>query len=101
MSCRSLYVIRIFFKPKVVLNTSDSLTGKIGNVIEGNDDRQLFLDAYSFSIAVLHDFQFSINWVDHNNCASQTNVFSGALCGLDKVSHYDLHAFLDLQELVG
>ena len=29
------------------------------------------------------------------------NVFSGALCGSDKVPDYDLHAFLDLQELVG
>lgn len=80
---------------------SDTLTGKIGNIVEGDDDRQLFLNAHCFSIAVLHDFQFSINWVDHNNCAGQTNVFSGALCGSDKVPDYDLHAFLDLQELVG
>ena len=86
---------------KVVLNTSDTLTGKISNVVERNDDRQLFLNAHSFSITVLHDFQFSINWVDHNNCASQTNVFSGVLCASDKVPDYDLHAFLDLQELVG
>ena len=39
-----------------------------------NDDRQLFLNAHSFSITVLHDFQFSINWVDHNNCASHTKA---------------------------
>lgn len=56
LSCRSLYVIRILFHPKVVLNTSDALTGKIGNVIEGNDDRQLFLNAHSFS-SCLDDVQ--------------------------------------------
>lgn len=56
LSYGNLYVIRIFFNPKVVLNTSDALTGKIGNVVEGNDDRQLFLNAHSFSITVLHDF---------------------------------------------
>ena len=38
MSCRSLYVIRILFNPKAVLNTSDTLTGKISNVIERNDE---------------------------------------------------------------
>lgn len=86
---------------KVVLDIGDTLTGKIGNVIKGDDDRQLFLNAHGFSITVLHDFQFSINWVDHNNCASQTYVLSGTFCGLHKVPHYDLHTFFDLQELVG
>lgn len=74
MPCRRLYIIRILFYPEVVRNTSDTLTGKIGNIVEGDDDRQLFLNAHCFSIAVLHDFQFSINWVDHNNCAGQTKA---------------------------
>ena len=72
--CSNLYFIRILLYPKVILDIGDALTGKIGNVVEGNDDRQLFLNAHSFSIAVLHDLQFSINWVDHNNCAGQTQV---------------------------
>lgn len=32
---------------------------------------------------------------------AMANIFSGALCGSDKVPDYDLHAFLNLQELVG
>ena len=65
----ALFFIGILFYPKVILNIGDAFTGKVDNVIEGDDDRQLFLNAHRFSIAVLHDLQLSINWVDHNNCA--------------------------------
>ena len=59
------------------------------------------VDNVEQTVKELHDFQFSINWVDHNNCASQTYVLAGTFCGLHKVPHNDLHAFFDLQELVG
>ena len=50
-----LYFIGILLYPKVVLNIGDALTGQITDVIERNDNRQLFLNAHGFSIAVLHD----------------------------------------------
>lgn len=34
-----LFFIRIFLYPKVILNIGDALTGKVDNVIEGDDDR--------------------------------------------------------------
>lgn len=82
MSCRGLYVIRILFYPKVVLDIGNALAGQFNDVIKGDDDRQSFFNAHSFSITVLHDFQFSINWVDHNNCASQTYAIKSAMAEL-------------------
>ena len=53
--CSSLYFIGIFFYPKVILNVGDALTSQITDVIERDDSRQLLLNSYGFSIAVLHD----------------------------------------------
>lgn len=79
--CSNLCLIGILLYPKVVLNAGDALTSQITDIIEWDDDRQIFLDAHSLSVAVAHDLQLSINWVDHSNCAGQTHIFAGVLCG--------------------
>ena len=56
-----LYLIRILLYPKVVLNVGDAFASQITDVIKRDDSRQFLLNSHSFSIAVLHDFQFSIN----------------------------------------
>lgn len=96
-----LYLIGILFYPKVIFNIGDAFTSQITDVIERDDNWQLLLNAHSFSTAVLHDLQFPVNWVDHNNCAGQTHVLAGVLCGSYEITHNDLHAPFDLQELVG